>query len=82
MLEGGRLFLSFKSVTTQPRKENCKLTTNGLPIKPSDGGLVLCEYCIRIKNRSKNFKSDYALQYHKTHDHKDDVNIWGNLYGD
>ena len=37
--------------------------------------LRLCGYCLKIKNRSKRFVSSYALTWHITHVHKDDIGI-------
>jgi hypothetical protein len=37
--------------------------------------LRLCGYCLKIKNRSKRFVSAYALTWHITHVHKEDMCI-------
>jgi len=48
-----------------------------LPIKYSVKGLILCEICLRIKNRSKRFSSVHALQWHVSHNHKNDTIVYG-----
>lgn len=50
------------------------LSKINLPIKESIR-LRLCGYCIKIKNRSRKFKTEYQLTYHITHEHKDDIGI-------
>ena len=47
---------------------------NYIPLKDSKK-LRQCNYCIRIKGRSKAFVSEFALTYHITHEHKDDIGI-------
>jgi len=49
------------------------MSENSLPIKDSE--IILCKYCIRIKNRSKRFSSLHALRWHVTHHHKDEVRV-------
>lgn len=49
------------------------MISNEIPIKLSLDGLILCVYCYTIKGRSKKFKSNRALSYHITHEHKDDI---------
>ena len=44
-----------------------------LPIKYSKNGLILCAYCIKIKDRSKRFDSTFALTWHITHEHQEDM---------
>ena len=44
------------------------------PIKESIK-LRLCGYCIKIKNRSRKFKTEYALTYHIAYEHKNDIGI-------
>jgi len=45
------------------------------PIKYSQNGLILCAYCIKIKNRSKRFSSFHALRWHVTHYHELEVSV-------
>ena len=49
------------------------LSKNFLPIKESK--LRLCPFCIALKNKSKKFKTEYALTWHITHEHKNDIGI-------
>ena len=54
--------------------ELLRLNITNLPIKESQK-LRLCGYCIKLKGRSRRFVSAYALTYHITHEHKDDIGI-------
>ena len=51
------------------------LSRSIVPIKYSTNGLILCVYCIKIKNRSKRFASFHALTWHITHEHQEDIGI-------
>lgn len=51
------------------------LSRSIVPIKYSSNGLILCAYCIKIKNRSRRFESIFALTWHITHEHQEDIGI-------
>ena len=51
------------------------LSSKILHIKYSKNGLILCAYCIKIKDRSKRFDSTFALTWHITHEHQEDMGI-------
>ncbi len=42
------------------------------PLKDSPE-LILCKFCIKIKNRSKKFQSLHALKWHLHHNHGDEI---------
>lgn len=76
------MVISFKPITKQPSKEDCKLSTTVYHKKGSRKNVKQCPYCLKERSRSRNHKTRHALLCHIAVVHKDAVNIWGNLHGD
>lgn len=51
------------------------LNRQDVPINYSKDDSPLCVYCIKIKNKSKRFRSIFALTWHITHYHQNDMGI-------
>ena len=51
------------------------MSKTDIAIKESIKEFLLCAYCIKIKGRSKKFKTTFALTWHTTHLHQDDIGI-------
>jgi len=48
------------------------MIANTLPIKDSKP-FLLCSICKKEKGRSRKFRSNHALKWHKTHCHSGDL---------
>ena len=81
MLEGMGVFLSFKPINTLLHGGIVKLSSIHYQIKGNTKGVITCQYCFKIRNKSKNHKTRHALLCHISVEHKDDIKIWGNLHG-
>ena len=46
-----------------------------IPINYSKDNSPLCVYCIKTKKKSKRFSSIFALTWHITHNHQNDMGI-------
>ena len=51
------------------------MSKQDIPINYSQNGHPRCVYCIKIKGRSKRFRSIFALTWHITHNHQNDIGI-------
>ena len=51
------------------------LNRNNVPINYSDNGYPRCPYCIKLKGRSKRFRTIFALTWHCTHEHQNEIGV-------
>ena len=51
------------------------MNRNDTPINYSDNGYPRCAYCIKLKGRSKRFRSIFGLTWHITHNHQNEIGV-------
>jgi len=42
-------------------------------IKDTKIGLLLCNFCVKEKKRSRNFKTTFHLKWHISHNHLEEI---------